>query len=81
LYTIRRGNLFKPECTAEEISRIRKAYSVGPAVYLVATVVAFYQPWLGLAINLALWFLWVRLCYRSGAFDTVQRRRTTAQRS
>jgi uncharacterized membrane protein len=79
LYTIRRGNLFKPECTEEEISRIRKAYSVGPAVYLVATVVAFYQPWLGLAINLALWILWVRLGYRSRT-EMRQRRTTGAHR-
>jgi uncharacterized membrane protein len=75
LHTIRRGNLFKPECTAEEISRILKAYSMSAPVYLVATVVAFYQPWLGLAINLALWILWVRLGYRSVA--ELRQRRTT----
>jgi len=77
-YTIHRGNLFKEEVTPEEISRIRGSYAVGPAVYLVATAVAFYQPWLGLAINCALWILWVRLCYRSKTVDAeMQRRRTT----
>ena len=67
LYTIRRGDLFTPECTPEEISRIQRAYGGGLAGYLVAAVVAFYQPWLGLAINLALWILWVRLGYHSAA--------------
>ena len=77
LYTIRRGNLFKPDCTEEEISRIRKAYSMALPVYLVATVVAFYQPWLGIAINLAVWLLWVRLCYRSEAVAAELRSRRT----
>jgi hypothetical protein len=46
-------------------------------VYLVATAVAFYQPWLGLAINCALWILWVRLCYHSKTVDAEMRRRRT----
>jgi len=79
LHTIRRGNLFKPECTAEEISRIARAYSMSAPVYLVATVVAFYQPWLGLAINLALWILWIRLGYHSTTHTAEHRsRRRTA---
>ena len=50
---------------------------MGPAVYLVATAVAFYQPWLGLAINCARWILWVRLCYHSKTVDAEMRRRRT----
>jgi uncharacterized membrane protein len=80
-YTIHRGNLFKDEVTPEEISRIRGSYAVGPAVYLVATAVAFYQPWLGLAINLALWMLWVRLCYHSKTVDAEMRRRRATSRA
>lgn len=77
LHTIRRGNLFRSECTDEEITRIKRAYSMSAPVYLVATVVAFYQPWLGLAINLALWILWVRLCYHSVTDSAELRKRRT----
>ena len=78
LHAIRRGELFKPECTPEVVARIRSAYAVGPLVYLVSTLVAFYQPWLALALNISLWIVWTRLGYRGAAFDAVQRRRTTA---
>jgi hypothetical protein len=77
LYTICRGNLFKEEVTPEVISRLRGSYAVCLPVYLVATAVSFYQPWLGLAINLAPWILWLRLGYHSKAFDTELRQRRT----
>ena len=76
-YTIRRGNLFKEEVTPEMISTIRNAYVGGLPVYLVAAALSFYQPWLGLAINLAVWILWVRLCYHSKDFASEMRQRRT----
>jgi hypothetical protein len=33
--------------------------------YLTATVVALFQPWLELLLNVSLWGLWIRLGYRS----------------
>ena len=75
LHAMRRGNLFNSECTPETISRIRAAYAAAPAVYLVSTTVAFFQPWLGLALNAALWLLWARLGYRSTTFATELRQR------
>jgi uncharacterized membrane protein len=80
LYTMRRGNLFTSECTPETISRIRAAYTAGPAVYLISTAVAFFQPWLGLALNAALWLLWVRLGYHGGTLGAEPRRRRTTAR-
>ena len=50
---------------------------MGPLVHLVSTAVAFYQPWLGLALNTSLWILWTRLCYRGGTVAPEQRRRRT----
>jgi hypothetical protein len=46
------------------VERISRAYLAGQAVYLVATVVALFQPALGLALNVSLWILWIRLGYR-----------------
>lgn len=37
----------------------------GPAVYVVATLVALVQPAVGLALNASLWLLWIRLCYHT----------------
>ncbi len=60
-----RGRLFRPDVDAGTISRIRRAYIAGPVVYVVATLVALVQPALGLALNVSLWVLWVRLCYHT----------------
>ncbi|MBI4421862.1 MAG: DUF1211 domain-containing protein [Gemmatimonadetes bacterium] len=46
----------------ETIARVRKANLAGPVVYTAATLVAFFQPVLGLAVNVSLWILWIRLC-------------------
>ena len=80
LHAIRRGNLFKPEVGPEVVARIRSAYAMGPVVYLVSTALAFFQPWLGLALNISLWLLWTRLCYHGGALAAEQRRRRTTAR-
>ncbi len=62
--TIVRRGLLRPQVHASTIDRIRRAYTAGPAVYAVATAVAFFRPIVGLALNTSLWLLWIRLCYR-----------------
>jgi len=65
--TMVRGRLFHAGVDAGTIQRIRRAYLVGPLVYVVATLVALRQPLLGLALNGSLWLLWIRLGYRETA--------------
>jgi uncharacterized membrane protein len=61
---VRSGQL-RPQITAATIAGVRKAYYTGLTVYLVATIVALFQPVAGLLINVSLWILWIRLGYRS----------------
>lgn len=63
--TLTRGGLLRADVDAATVTRIGRAYAAGPIVYTIATVVAFFQPVLGLALNTSLWLLWIRLCYRS----------------
>ena len=63
--TMVRGRLLRPEIDAETIARIRRAYVFGPVVYAVATIVALFQPVLGLVLNASLWLVWIRLGYRT----------------
>jgi hypothetical protein len=60
-----RSRLFRADVDAGTIGRIRRAYMAGPAVYVVATLVALVQPAVGLALNASLWLLWIRLCYHT----------------
>ena len=64
-WTIVRQRLFRADVDADTIGRIRRAYIIGPLIYLVATLVALEQPAVGLAINASLWVLWIRLGYRT----------------
>lgn len=64
--TMVRSGCLRPEVNAATIASVRKAYYVGWSVYLLAAILAFAQPWLGLLVNLSLWILWIRLGYRSG---------------
>lgn len=63
--TIVRNRLFRTNVDGATIDRIRRAYLVGPAVYVLATLVALVQPVLGLLLNVSLWILWIRLCYHT----------------
>ena len=65
LWAILRDDLFRDDVDQETISRIRRAYIAGPPVYVIATVLALVRPWWGLALNVSLWLLWIRLCYRT----------------
>jgi uncharacterized membrane protein len=63
--TMVRSGLVKSEIKAATLAEGRKTNLLGLAVYLVAALLAFVQPWLGLALNISLWALWIRLAYRS----------------
>jgi uncharacterized membrane protein len=65
LRTMVRSGLLRAEINAATVAGVRKAYYLGLAVYVAATVVALFQPWLGLFLNVSLWALWIRLGYRS----------------
>jgi uncharacterized membrane protein len=65
LSTIVRSGLLRREVNAGTIAGVRKAYHVGLAVYFTAAMLALFQPWLGLLLNVSLWALWIRLGYRS----------------
>jgi uncharacterized membrane protein len=45
------------------LRRVRTAYLLGLVVYLTATFVAVFAPYVGLAICSALWVLWLALRY------------------
>jgi len=65
--TMVRGRLFHAGVDARTIERVRRAYLMGPLVYLAATLIALVRPLLGLALNASLWLLWMRLGYREAA--------------
>ena len=60
-----RSGLLRPECTPATIAGVRKAYYMGLSVYLLAALLAFVHPWLGLLLNVSLWILWIRVGYRA----------------
>ena len=59
-----RGDLLKSEVPAEHVRKITRAYLLGMAVYAVSTIVALFNGYLGLGMNLSLWILWSVLGYR-----------------
>ncbi len=63
--TIVNGGLLRPEVTAETVTNVRRTYYVGVLVYVLAAVLAFIRPVLGLALNVSLWAVWIRLGYRA----------------
>ena len=74
--TIVRRGLLRADVHPTTVERIRNAYAAGPLVYAVATVVAFYRPLVGLAINASLWLLWIRLCYHSSRAELTEKARS-----
>jgi len=61
---IRRRGLLRPDIDAATVDRIRRAYTLGPVVYAASTALAFFAAVPGLLLNVSLWVLWMRLCYR-----------------
>jgi uncharacterized membrane protein len=62
---ITRSGLVRSEIKQETLAEGRRTNLLGLGVYLMAALLAFVQPWLGLALNVSLWALWIRLAYRS----------------
>jgi len=62
--TIVRTGLVRSDISAATIAEGRRANRLGLIVYVVAALLAFVQPWLGLLLNVSLWALWIRLAYR-----------------
>lgn len=63
--TIVRGRLLRAEVSAATVGNIRRTYYVSMAIYILAAALAFVKPVLGLALNGALWIVFIRLGYRS----------------
>jgi hypothetical protein len=59
-----KGDLLKPEVSAAHVRKIARAYRIGLVVYMLSTVVAFTNGYLGLGMNLSLWVLWSVLGYK-----------------
>lgn len=59
--------LVSPDIEDSVLAKIRRTYLVGLVVYAIAAVVALWSSVGGLVINLSLWIVWSRLCYRSEA--------------
>jgi uncharacterized membrane protein len=62
-----RGDLLKQDMSAEHIRKIANAYRLGMAVYTASAIVALFNGYLGLAMNLSLWVLWALLGYKPTA--------------
>jgi len=45
------------------IARVRRSYRLGIVAYVLATVVAMFWPYVGVAICFSLWPLWAMLRY------------------
>lgn len=74
--TMVRSGCLRADVDAATIRRVRRGYYLGLAVYLASGALAFVQPWLGLALNVSLWVLWIGLGYRNSpsAVDSLLRR-------
>jgi uncharacterized membrane protein len=68
--TMVRGRLLHADVTTETVANVRRTYYVGVSVYVLATVLAFVRPFLGLALNASLCVVWIRLGYRSVKSDS-----------
>jgi len=69
LLSIKRRGRLKRGADTLAVQRITRAYAAAPFVYAIAAAVAFQNAVAGLVINMSLWILWVRLCYRSSRPD------------
>jgi len=58
------GDLLKPEVSTAHVRKIARAYRLGMVVYVISTVVAFTNGYVGLSMNLSLWVLWSVLGYK-----------------
>lgn len=56
--------LLKRGVPAAHVAKIRNAYRFGLFVYVVAALLAFWRPVVGLGLCLSLWIFWIILDYR-----------------
>jgi uncharacterized membrane protein len=63
--TIVRGRLLRDEVSPATVASVRRTYYGAMTVYVIAAALAFVQPALGLALNVLLWIVFIRLGYRS----------------
>lgn len=61
----RNRRLLRHDISELAISRLRRTYRLGLAVYSISVVVAIFSPIGGLVISSALWLLWATLRYGS----------------
>jgi uncharacterized membrane protein len=59
-----RGDLLKSDVSTAHVRKISQAYRLGMVVYVLSTVVAFTNGYIGLGMNLSLWVLWSVLGYK-----------------
>jgi uncharacterized membrane protein len=59
-----RGDLLQHDISAAHVRKITLAYRYGMAVYVASTVLALFNGYLGLGMNLSLWVLWAVLGYK-----------------
>ena len=60
-----RPHTIDPQTAPATVARLKRDYSWGPPLYLLATAAAPFSPWLSLAICTGLWIFWavtVREC-------------------
>jgi uncharacterized membrane protein len=55
--------LVRPEIGDAVLARVRRAYALALAVYVVAVALALWHALAGLALSASLWLLWVRQLY------------------
>jgi len=58
-----KGDLLKSEVSTAHMQKIARAYRIGLIVYVLSTLIAFTNGYLGLGMNLSLWVLWSVLGY------------------
>jgi uncharacterized membrane protein len=61
--TATRGELLRPGIPQSHIAKIQRVYRWGFAIYVVATLLALWNPHVGLALSTALWLVWGVLDY------------------
>jgi len=62
-----RGDLLQHGISPAHIRKITLAYRYGMVVYVASTVIAMFNGYLGLGMNLSLWVLWAVLGYKPAA--------------
>jgi uncharacterized membrane protein len=54
-----RPSIVFPTVSPRTLQRLRRTYSIGPPLYLLATIAAPFSRWLSMGICTALWLYWV----------------------